>query len=73
MARKMLAENPALKKEFEEKINNDESFSKDPEKILNWFYSRTPYWDNRLAIYPIAKIYGNSGISELRKISVPLD
>ncbi|MBK6967383.1 MAG: M14 family metallopeptidase [Bacteroidales bacterium] len=73
MARKMLADNPALKKEFEEKMNIDVSFSKDPQQILNWFYSRTPYWDNRFAIYPVAKIYGNSGISELRKISVPLD
>lgn len=73
MAREMLAKDPELKKEFETKMSSDKSFSTDPEKILNWFYSKTPYWDNRLAIYPIGKIYDNASLSGLRKISVPVD
>ncbi|NTW23318.1 MAG: M14 family metallopeptidase [Lentimicrobium sp.] len=73
MARQMLANNADLKKEFEEKLNSDKEFAKDQWKILNWFYSKTPYWDNRYAIYPIGKIYDNQTIENLRKISAPLN
>lgn len=73
MAREMLVKDPELKKEFEMKMSSDKNFSTDQEKILNWFYSKTPYWDNRLAIYPIGKIYDNASLSGLRKISVAVD
>ncbi len=73
MAREMLAKNPELKREFEAKLSNDKKFSSDPQEMLNWFYSKTPYWDSRLAVYPVGKIYDNSILSGLRKISVPMD
>ncbi len=57
LATKMLAEDPVLKAEFEKKKTEDPVFAKNPNAILNWFYSKTPYWDNRKDIYPIGKIF----------------
>lgn len=73
MARKMLAENPDLKKELEQKMQTEEGFRQSPQRILNWFYSKTPYWDQRLAIYPIGKIYESNTISTLKNIAIPVD
>jgi murein tripeptide amidase MpaA len=55
MARKMLKDNPKLKKEFERKMENKE-FSENPWRITNWFYKQTPYWDERKNRYPVGKI-----------------
>ncbi len=56
MARDMLVKDPVLKAEFENKRKTDSTFT-DPESILNWFYQKSPYWDYRLGVYPIGKIY----------------
>ncbi len=56
-AKKMLAESPDLKKEFEERKTADSSFRKDPNAILSWFYSKTKYYDNRYLLYPVGKFY----------------
>lgn len=57
MARQMMLDNPELKKEFELKKATDAGFAKDPRFILNWFYSKSPYWDNRLNVYPVGRIF----------------
>jgi murein tripeptide amidase MpaA len=57
LAAKMLAEDPALKAEFEKKKSEDPAFAKNPNAILNWFFSKTPYWDNHKDIYPVGKIF----------------
>ena len=49
----MLAHDPALKVEFEQKLASDEKFAKDPEARLRWFYERSPYYDQRYLLYPI--------------------
>ena len=56
LAAEMLAANPELKKEFETKLKNDEDFRKSPQKRLNFFYERTPYFDNHYRVYPIMRI-----------------
>ncbi len=56
MARQMLARDPKLQQEFEEKISADPDFAHDPQARLNFFYQRTPYYDDRLNIYPIGRI-----------------
>lgn len=56
MAREMLAADPALKAEFEAKMK-DPAFAGNSWGIVNWFYSRTPYWDARYNVYPIGKVY----------------
>ncbi|MFH0895600.1 MAG: M14 family metallopeptidase [Bacteroidota bacterium] len=65
MARDMLAKDPALQKEFDAKKASDTVFAKNPNAILNWFYSKTPYWDNNLNVVPIYKIYGMETVKML--------
>ena len=56
LARDMLAENPALRKEFESKIAADTTFAKSPYDRLNFFYQRYPYWDSAIGVYPVARV-----------------
>lgn len=56
MAREMLEQDPKLKEEFEAKIKNDPEFASSSGSILNWFYQRSPYWDNDINVYPIGRI-----------------
>ena len=57
IASKMLADDPALKKEFEQKKIADTTFAKDPDAILNWFFTKTPYWDRKKNLYPVGRIF----------------
>lgn len=56
MARKMLAEDSELRDEFEawKKINSE--VVSNPYAIWNWFYKRTPYWDENIGVYPIGRV-----------------
>lgn len=56
VALEMLAANPALKKEFEEKIANDEKFRNDPDARLSFFYKKSPYFDKNYCVYPILRV-----------------
>lgn len=55
IAEEMLNENPELKKEFEKKLAEDESFRKNPYERLNFFYKKSPYWDKKLNVYPVMR------------------
>ena len=55
LAERMLAADPALKKEFEARLRADPKFAKDPDARLGWFYERTPYYDERYLLYPIGR------------------
>ena len=55
MAEQMLASDPKLKSEFEQKLATDEAFRSSPEQRLDFFYSRTPYADPRWRLYPVAR------------------
>ena len=55
LAERMLASNPALKAEFEAKLDADPKFAADPEARLGWFYQRTPYYDDRYLLYPVGR------------------
>jgi hypothetical protein len=56
IARRMLAADPELKREFEERLQTDEEFAKSPRARLYFFYRRSPYWDERLNEYPVARL-----------------
>ncbi len=56
MAREMLQKNPGLKEEFDNNVRTEEGFADNSWAILNWFYQKTPYWDDQLNIYPIGRI-----------------
>lgn len=61
-AREMLAKDPKLKKEFEDKLATDPKFAASPFARLNFFYQRSPYWDKRLGLYPVGRVSSLAGI-----------
>jgi hypothetical protein len=66
LARRMLAEDPALKREFEEKLRTDEDFASDPQARLDFFYRRSPYWDEKQNVYPIARLLDEVVLGRLK-------
>jgi hypothetical protein len=55
MAERMLAEDPELRAEFERKLEEDPEFAGDPRERLQWFYRRTPFFDERWRLYPVGR------------------
>lgn len=58
VARKLLADDPALKAEFEEKLRDDAAFAKDAAARLQFFYARSPSWDAGFGLYPVVRTDG---------------
>ncbi|UCE62100.1 MAG: M14 family metallopeptidase [Phycisphaerales bacterium] len=56
LAHTMLEADPELRKEFEERVRTDREFASSPRARLQFFYKRSPYWDERMNVYPIARI-----------------
>ncbi len=56
MARAMMTRDPKLADEFEKKIESEPAFAGSTRLRLEWFYKRTPYFDDRLDIYPVARL-----------------
>ena len=55
LARRMLAEDPALRGEFEARLAVDSDFASNPWARLYFFYRRSPYWDKKMNVYPIGR------------------
>jgi murein tripeptide amidase MpaA len=56
-AREMLAKDPALKAEFEKKLQADPKFAASPRARLEFFYERSPWFQqNRIGEYPVARL-----------------
>ena len=55
LAEKMLAADTALKAEFESKLAAEPDFAADGDARLAWFYERTPFYDQRFRLYPVAR------------------
>jgi hypothetical protein len=55
LARRMLAEDPELAAEFRRRLSEDRAFAGSPDERLEWFYRRTPYFDERFELYPVAR------------------
>lgn len=56
LAREMLKENPKLKVEFEAWKKDHPELAQNQWMQLNWFYQRSPYWDDRINLYPVARL-----------------
>jgi hypothetical protein len=56
LAAEMLANDPDLKREFERKLANDEEFKNNPGARLDFFYERSPYFDQQKNVYPILRV-----------------
>jgi hypothetical protein len=55
MAERMLAEDPQLKNEFETKLKSDSTFAANAQERLQWFYQRTPFYDEQYLLYPVGR------------------
>ena len=55
MAERMLAEDPKLAEEFRRKLETDDAFRASARARLQWFYQRTPFYDERAWLYPVAR------------------
>jgi len=54
-ARRMLEVDPDLRAEFERRLAEDAAFAGNPAARLRFFYERTPYFDDRYRLYPVAR------------------
>jgi hypothetical protein len=55
VAAEMLEKDPAIRAEFEKKLEADKEFAKDPERRLEMFYRRHSSWDAQLNQYPVLR------------------
>ncbi|HEU4403506.1 MAG TPA: M14 family metallopeptidase [Candidatus Polarisedimenticolia bacterium] len=62
LARDRLAKDPALKEEFERRLAADKEFAASPEARLNFFYQRSPWWDERIGLYPVGRLSSLTGV-----------
>lgn len=62
LARDMLAKDPDLKKEFEQRLADDREFAASPEARLDFFYRRSSWWDMRVGLYPVGRLTSLDGI-----------
>jgi hypothetical protein len=52
MARDMLEKDAALRRDFEAALT-DRAFAADPKRRLDFFFRRSPWWDDRVGLYPV--------------------
>lgn len=55
LGEQMLASDPELRAEFEARLASDPDFAGDGDARLAWLYERTPFYDQRYRLYPIAR------------------
>jgi len=55
LARRMLEDDPGLREEFEKALA-DPVFAGDPGKRLDFFYRRSPWYDDRVGLYPVGLV-----------------
>ena len=56
LAREMMAKDPNLRKEFEQRLARDAKFAASPRQRLEFFYTRSPYRDSQLNLYPVGRL-----------------
>ncbi len=53
LADRMLQGDPKLKRDFEARVAADSKFAGDGYARLQWFYERSPFYDQRYLLYPV--------------------
>jgi len=62
VAREMLAKDANLKQEFGDKIKADPAFAASPAARLNFFWERSPYFDQEVGRYPVGRIISRANL-----------
>ncbi len=52
----MLGKDEKLRHEFERRLVEDPKFAASAQQRLEFFYERSPYWDAKMNLYPVARI-----------------
>lgn len=56
VAADLLKQDPAVKKEFERKLAQEPAFAQSPQARLDFFYRRSPSWDEQFNLYPVYRV-----------------
>ena len=51
----MLETDPELNAEFETLLKSDATFATSPLRRLQFFYERSPFYDDRYLLYPVGR------------------
>ena len=65
VARDMLKNDPSLHTEFTEWKKQNVEAAADPDRVRNWFYRRSPWWDDRMGIYPVGRIFDRATVTRI--------
>jgi len=57
IARRVMADSPELRKEFETKLAADPSFAKDPQARLAWWFAKSKYEPGDTGRYPVVRVW----------------
>jgi predicted deacylase len=57
IARRMMADQPDLRKEFEQKLASDPQFTADPRARLQWWFEKSKYQPEDSGRYPIVRVW----------------
>ena len=57
IARRMMADSPELRKQFEEKLASDPKFAADRQARLAWWYQQSKYQPEDSGRYPIVRVW----------------
>jgi hypothetical protein len=62
LAARMAERDPKLKAEFDQKVASDPKFAADSYARLNWWYQHSPWWDQRIGLYPVGRLSTLQGV-----------
>ena len=62
LAREMFKEDPALEKEFRKMLDAHPDVARNQWSQLNWVYQRSPYHDQMLNVYPVARVVSKKAL-----------
>jgi hypothetical protein len=57
IARRMMADHPELRKQFDEKLKSDPQFAADPRARLQWWFEQSKYQPEDAGRYPIVRVW----------------
>ncbi|HTK82851.1 MAG TPA: M14 family metallopeptidase [Bacteroidota bacterium] len=63
VSREMMQRDPKLRQDFDDKVASDSGFAKSASARLNFFYEHSPYWDNQINLYPVARLMTETSLS----------
>jgi murein tripeptide amidase MpaA len=60
IARRMMADSPELRREFEERLKSDAQFAADPRARLQWWFEKSKYEPGDAGRYPVVRVWQKS-------------